>query len=78
MLRIVLMCTADTGVHPFVWAKNSNNASIPPATFPDFQRNHKCKSFDAILEQVKARKLLVGNTRKIYPHQESLILPDWP
>ncbi|KIM98388.1 hypothetical protein OIDMADRAFT_167208 [Oidiodendron maius Zn] len=78
MLRIVLMCTADTGVHPFVWAKNSNNGSIPPHVFPDFQRSHKCKNFDTILQQTRKKKALKTSKLTIYPQKDSLILPDWP
>ena len=36
------MCTADTGVHPFILVGN------PPLVFPDFNREHKCKNFNDI------------------------------
>jgi len=78
MLRMVLMCNIDTGVHPFVWAKDSHNASTPAHVFPDFQRNHQCKNFDAILDYTKMRKSLARGKLDIYPQKDSLILPDWP
>lgn len=78
MLRVTLMCTADTGVHPFVWAKNSNNASTPAHVFPDFQRNHKCKNFDAIVQYADERQEIWAAHVDVLPQKDSLILPDWP
>ncbi|KAN0099335.1 protein of unknown function (DUF3328) domain containing protein [Hyaloscypha variabilis] len=78
MLRLVLTCNPDTGVHPFVWAKHSNNASYPAHVFPDFQRPHKCKNFNDILQYAKSSKSMTSGTVDILPKKDSLILPDWP
>lgn len=72
------MCNPDTGVFPFVWARDSRNASTPPHTFPEFTRYHQCKNFDTILEYTKSRKPLENVLLDIVPGKDSLILPDWP
>lgn len=38
------MCSADTGAHPYLWAKSGKNAHL----YPDFNRDFRCKNFDAI------------------------------
>jgi len=57
MLRIVLMCNAETGVYPFIRAKKQQECLDTPHIFPDFQRNHQCKNFDAISDYGKTRKM---------------------
>ena len=65
------MCTADTGLHPFLWAGN------PPHVFPDFNREHKCKNFEAIREWAEKNQGTYGEL-DIVPRQEELVLEEVP
>ncbi|KAH8806149.1 hypothetical protein F5884DRAFT_470306 [Xylogone sp. PMI_703] len=78
MLRLVLMCNFDTAVLPFIWAKDSRNASYPARVFPDFPRNHQCKNFDTIMQYAKTGYQYAPAKLSLYPAKDSLILPDWP
>ena len=51
MLRQVLMCNADVGLIPMVWA---TNWTLP---LPDFNTLHKCKNWDSAIDFARGRSL---------------------
>ena len=70
-IRQQLMCTADTGLHPFLWVGN------PPHIFPDFNREHKCKNFEAIREYAEKNQGTFDEL-DIVPEPGALVLPTVP
>ncbi|RFU32373.1 hypothetical protein B7463_g3987, partial [Scytalidium lignicola] len=71
-LRQTLMCTADTGLQPFLWVGD------PPHPFPDFNREHKCRNFDAIREFAERRQEMLLVDMDVVPHEGALILAEVP
>ena len=61
MLRQALMCNADLGIIPMVWA---SNWTLP---IPDFNTWHKCKNWDSALAFARGRSL---PSMKIWGPQE--------
>jgi hypothetical protein len=72
MVRQALMCSADTGMQPFLWVGN------PPHPFPDFIREHKCKNFGDILDFAREKQQPLLKDMDVEPHEGALILPDFP
>jgi hypothetical protein len=65
------MCTADTGVHPFVWAGKG------PHVYPDFEREYKCKNFEDIREYAKMHQVSYMKM-DLAPEEGALILEKVP
>ena len=65
------MCTADTGLHPFLWAGS------PPHIFPDFNRQYKCRNFDEIREYAKMHQATYDEL-DVFPQEGELVLDAIP
>lgn len=52
------MCTADVGVIPTVWTGKEEN-------YPQFKREHKCHSYDALMEWFNSWNAREEQTSKI-------------
>lgn len=70
------MCTADTGVHPYLWAMSGKNAHL----YPDFNRDHKCRNFDDIRRFAKEHQAPWGEDGEldVQPKEGEAILPAIP
>lgn len=69
------MCTADTGLQPFLWVGNPPHS---PHAFPDFSRDHKCKNFDDIREWAKQHQGNFEEARFQTPPKGEIVLDEVP
>jgi hypothetical protein len=51
IIRQALMCNADVGIFTYVWVDGY------PKPFPDFNVQHKCRSFDVVLDWAKTNQV---------------------
>ncbi|KAH8697866.1 hypothetical protein BGW36DRAFT_295718, partial [Talaromyces proteolyticus] len=73
VLRQRLMCTADTELHPYIWAGD------PPHVTPDFNRMYKCRNFDDIREYAKQNQATWGpQGPDVVPEVGALVLDEIP
>jgi len=75
MIRQQLMCTADIGFVPYLWAGSPPHG---PHVFPDFNRNHKCKNFEDIRAWAEKRQGSWGHDLDIKPRPGALVLAEIP
>ncbi|KAJ8061659.1 hypothetical protein OCU04_009460 [Sclerotinia nivalis] len=75
-IRQRLMCSADTGAHPYLWAKSGKNAHL----YPDFNRDFKCKNFDAIRQFAEEHQApwREDGELDVQPKEGEVILPGIP
>ena len=77
MLRQRLMCTADTGLLPFIWSYTPDNSGVPHV-FTDFNREYKCRNFDAIRVWAGKHQADWEGTLDIEPSPGDKIFPEVP
>jgi Mycotoxin biosynthesis protein UstYa len=73
VIRQRLMCTADTELHPYIWAGD------PPHVTPDFNRMYKCRNYNDIQEYANQKQAQWGpNGPDVAPEEGALILDAIP
>ncbi|KAF5870822.1 putative tat pathway signal sequence protein [Botrytis fragariae] len=75
-VRQSLMCSADTGAHPFLWAKSGDRVHL----YPDFNRDHKCKNFDDIRQFAEKHQApwREDGQLDVQPKEGEVVLPAIP